>query len=168
MSFKRITAVILVIIFVFLFTSCDNKTLRDSVQSALRPSHAETDHLEETNTPIDENGIYDSRGDVSLYIKTYGHLPKNYITKKQAEALGWEGGSLRDYAPGKCIGGDRFGNYEELLPQKKNRVYKECDVDTLGKDSRGAKRIIYSNDGLIYFTADHYKSFTLLYGDENK
>ena len=64
-----------------------------------------------------------------------------------------------------CIGGDYFGNYEGLLPAQKGRKYYECDIDTLGKSKRGAKRIIYSNDGLIYYTEDHYESFELLYGE---
>ena len=70
------------------------------------------------------------------------------------------------YAKGKCIGGDFFGNYEGLLPKANGRSYTECDIDTLGKDSRGAKRIVFSNDGLIYYTDDHYESFELLYGEE--
>ena len=90
----------------------------------------------------------------------------NFITKKDAQALGWLGGSLEPYAPGKCIGGSRFGNYEGLLPEADGRTYTECDIDTLGADSRGAKRIVFSNDGLIYYTEDHYKSFELLYGEE--
>ena len=88
------------------------------------------------------------------------------MTKKEAQKLGWEGGSLEDYAPGMCIGGDYYGNYEELLPKEKGRKYYECDIDTLGKSKRGAKRIIYSDDGLIYYTDDHYASFKLLYGTE--
>lgn len=115
---------------------------------------------------IDENGSYTSRDDVALYIHTYGHLPQNFITKQQAQELGWSGGSLEPYAPGKCIGGSRFGNYEGLLPEKDGRSYTECDIDTLGASSRGAKRIVFSNDGLIYYTDDHYESFTLLYGEE--
>lgn len=115
---------------------------------------------------ISEDGSYSSRDEVALYIHTYGHLPDNFITKKQARELGWDGGSVEVYAPGKCIGGDRFGNYEGLLPEKDGRSYTECDIDTLGKSSRGAKRIIFSNDGLIYYTDDHYASFTLLYGEE--
>lgn len=109
-----------------------------------------------------EDGSYTSRDDVALYLETYGRLPDNFITKSEARALGWEGGSLEPYAPGKCIGGDKFGNYEGLLPKEDGRTYKECDIDTLGADSRGAKRIVYSNDGLIYYTEDHYASFTLL------
>jgi hypothetical protein len=109
----------------------------------------------------DEDGAYTSKEDVALYIHVYGKLPSNFITKKQAKKLGWTGGSLEEYAPGKCIGGDYFGNYEGLLP--KDQEYYECDIDTLGKKKRGAKRIIYSDDGHIYYTDDHYESFELLY-----
>ena len=131
------------------------------------PDEDETD-APTTKAPaaIDEDGWYYSKDDVALYIHTYGHLPGNYITKKQAQKLGWSNGSLERYAPGKAIGGDRFGNYEGLLPAKKGRTYTECDIDTKGAKKRGAKRIIFSNDGLIYYTGDHYESFTLLYGEE--
>ena len=120
----------------------------------------------ETEAPaLAEDGIYTSKEDVALYIHIYGCLPENFITKDEARKLGWEGGGLEDYAPGKCIGGDKFGNYEGLLPDAPGRKWTECDIDTLGKDSRGAKRIVFSNDGLIYYTDDHYESFQLLYGE---
>ena len=130
--------------------------------SAATPETAEGSQPES----LPEDGTYSSRDDVALYIHTYGHLPGNFITKKEARELGWSGGSVEDYAPGKCIGGDHFGNYEGLLPEKSGRSYTECDIDTLGSSGRGAKRIIFSNDGLIYYTDDHYASFTLLYGEE--
>lgn len=112
-----------------------------------------------------EDGVYTTKEDVALYIHLYGHLPSNFITKREAEALGWPGGSLEPYAPGMCIGGGRFGNYEGNLPTKKGRSYTECDIDTLGARSRGPKRIVFSNDGLIYYTGDHYETFELLYGE---
>lgn len=118
-----------------------------------------------TNT-LPADGSYTTKEDVALYIHTYGTLPDNFITKSEARALGWNGGSLEDYAPGMCIGGDHFGNYEGLLPEKDGRSYTECDIDTLGASGRGAKRIVFSNDGLIYYTEDHYESFILLYGEE--
>lgn len=114
---------------------------------------------------LDEEGSYTTKEDVALYIHIYGHLPENFITKDEARDLGWEGGGLEDYAPGKCIGGDKFGNYEGLLPDAPGRKWTECDIDTLGANSRGAKRIVFSNDGLIYYTDDHYESFELLYGE---
>ena len=120
----------------------------------------------EAGLTVTEDGTYDSKEEVALYIHLYGHLPSNYITKKEAEALGWPGGSLEPYAPGKCIGGSHFGNYEEKLPKAPGRTWTECDIDTMGAKSRGAKRIIFSNDGLIYYTGDHYEHFELLYGEE--
>ena len=111
--------------------------------------------------PLDVNGTYDSRDDVALYLHIYGELPQNYITKVEAKKLGWEGGSVEKYAPGKCIGGSSFGNYEGILPQ--DATYYECDINTLGKDSRGAERLVYTEDGYIYYTGDHYESFELLY-----
>ena len=122
-------------------------------------------HAPEATAAIDEAGTYTGKEDVSLYLFTYGRLPQNFITKSAARALGWNGGGLDDFEYGKCIGGDRFGNNEGLLPEAHGRDYYECDIDTLHEDSRGAKRIVFSNDGLIYYTEDHYDSFELLYGE---
>lgn len=115
---------------------------------------------------LDVDGSYTSKEDVALYLVTYGELPQNFITKNEARKLGWPGGDLRPYAPGKCIGGSSFGNYEGQLPEADGRRYYECDIDTLDASKRGAKRLIYSNDGLIYYTGDHYETFELLYGEE--
>ena len=112
----------------------------------------------------DPDGVYTSKEEVALYIHTYGELPGNFMTKNEARNLGWEGGGLDGYADGMSIGGDRFGNYEGLLPDAEGRTWTECDIDTLHAKSRGAKRIVFSNDGLIYYTEDHYESFELLYG----
>ena len=80
--------------------------------------------------------------------------------------MGWTGGSVERYTgEGTAIGGGRFGNYEGLLPKAKGRTYTECDIGTVGASSRGAKRLVFSNDGLIYYTEDHYESFELLYGE---
>lgn len=115
---------------------------------------------------VSEDGWYSSKEEVALYIHLYGHLPDNYITKREAEALGWTGGSVERYAgEGTAIGGSRFGNYEGLLPEAEGRTYTECDIDTVGASSRGARRLVFSNDGLIYYTGDHYASFELLYGE---
>lgn len=130
------------------------------------PTDTRTTSPPTTKAGLDEAGSYYSKDDVALYIHTFGHLPPNYLSKKQAQALGWSGGSLERFAPGKVIGGSRFGNYEGLLPEAPGRYYTECDIDTRGKSKRGAKRIVFSNDGLIYYTDDHYASFTLLYGEE--
>ena len=73
---------------------------------------------------------------------------------------------MEPYAPGKCIGGSQFSNYEGLLPKAPGRIYTECDINTLGRSKRGAERIVFSNDGLIFYSGDHYESFELLYGEE--
>lgn len=143
-----------------------NSSETSPVTTAPETTVPETTAPETDAEVLPEDGAYTSKDDVALYIHTYGHLPSNFITKSEARKLGWSGGSLESYAKGCSIGGDTFGNREGLLPAKKGRVYTECDIDTAGKSSRGAKRIVFSNDGLIYYTDDHYESFTLLYGEE--
>lgn len=128
-----------------------------AVQTAAIPTPAQE------SGAISEDGVYTARDEVALYIHTYGHLPSNFVTKGEARQAGWEGGGLEQYLPGMCIGGDTFGNREGLLPDAEGRIWTECDINTLGSDSRGAERIVFSNDGLIYYTGDHYESFQLLY-----
>ena len=130
------------------------------------PTPEPTAEPEPTPEPLDESGYYTTKEDVALYLHLYGHLPDNFITKKEAQALGWPGGGLDKYMKDGCIGGSYFGNYEGALPEAPGREYHECDIDTLGAGSRGAKRIVYSNDGLIFYTDDHYETFELLYGGD--
>lgn len=113
---------------------------------------------------VEKDGSYTTPEDVAEYIHTFGTLPKNFITKDEAKELGWDNkkGNLWDVAEGKSIGGDYFGNYEGLLPKAKGRKYTECDVNYEG-GYRGSERIIFSNDGLIYYTNDHYQTFIQLY-----
>ena len=122
---------------------------------------------EPTVSRIDEQGSYTSKEDVSLYIITYGHLPNNFVTKKKAREMGWKStkGNLQKVCKGCSIGGDVFTNSQKVLPTKKGRVYYECDINYNG-GYRGKERLIFSNDGLIYYTDDHYSSFKLLYGEE--
>ena len=108
--------------------------------------------------PQQGNYYYDLEN-VVLYLYLYEELPDNYITKTEAKELGWEGGSVEKYKEGAAIGGDTFGNREGLLPEEDGRTYTECDLDTDGEDSRGAKRLVFSNDGLYFYTEDHYETF---------
>lgn len=155
---KSLTAFLTIALFVLLI-GCKSVT---SEVSPL-PDASETPAQVEPINPggIDENGVYSSKGDVALYIHTYNHLPANYITKKDAENAGWDSkkGNLWDVLPGFSIGGDRFGNYEGLLP---DGAYKECDIDYAG-GKRNAKRIVFSDAGSVYYTEDHYSSFEQLY-----
>lgn len=123
---------------------------------------AEEPEITQTADTVDEHGYYYDAEHVVLYLDVYGHLPENYITKSDARALGWEGRSVEAYQEGAAIGGDRFGNREGLLPEQTGRSYTECDINTDGADSRGAERLIFSNDGLYFYTSDHYASFTEL------
>ena len=118
----------------------------------------------EAGAGIREDGSYTSRDEVALYLHTYGKLPKNFISKKDAEEQGFRfgEGDFGEAFPGMSVGGSRFGNYEGQLPEKSGRRYYECDIDYQG-GRRNAKRLVYSNDGLIFYTDDHYKSFTQLY-----
>lgn len=130
------------------------------------PEEVPEEEVPEETPAIAEDGCYTTKDDVALYIHTYGRLPDNFMTKNEARNLGWEGGGLDPYAKDMCIGGDRFGNYEGILPNADGRTWTECDIDTMNASSRGAKRMVFSNDGLIYYTEDHYETFTLLYGEE--
>lgn len=164
---RKLTALLLLLALLLSLTACgDAVQTIDAVQQAAQTVQELADAQEEETPDIEEDGTYTTKEDVARYIHTYGHLPDNFITKKQAQALGWEGGSLEPYAPGKCIGGSRFGNYEGTLPEKDGRTYTECNIDTLGASKRGAKRIVFSNDGLIYYTEDHYETLELLYGED--
>ena len=165
MKRRKILLVLLAILTIITCGACKGDTPQTSTPVQTQKADISPIALP-TQAPLDESGSYDSKEDVGLYIHLYGHLPPNYITKKEAQALGWGGGSLEPYAPGKCIGGSRFGNYEGLLPEKDGRIYTECDIDTLGADSRGSKRIVFSNDGLIFYTDDHYNTFTQLYEED--
>ena len=128
------------------------------------PDQGQEDGAQDPGQAIAEDGSYTTKEDVALYIHTYGKLPPNFITKKEAQKLGWNSreGNLDEVAPGKSIGGDYFGNYEGRLPEKNGRTYRECDIDYKG-GYRGGKRIIYSDDGLIYYTEDYYETFEQLY-----
>jgi len=180
---KRLLSVLLVLMLVFT-TACAGFTKDEIIDIA---SDVATDLIEDALIESDEQPTEEIPSDVSfeeseydytslvvegeyyydvervvLYIHTYGELPDNYITKNEARDLGWEGGSVEPYLEGAAIGGDYFGNREELLPEADGREYTECDIDTLGYGSRGARRLVFSNDGLYFYTDDHYESFTEL------
>lgn len=145
---------------------CSEANVQQNSEAHLEASSEASSQSEEA--VLQENEEYYSTEEVALYLHLYGHLPDNYITKKEAMEAGWVSseGNLWEVTDHKCIGGDRFGNYDEKLPVQDGRKYYECDVEYAG-GYRGASRIICSNDGLIYYTGDHYETFTLLYGEED-
>ena len=136
----------------------ETTTIAESEEETLQES------VTEKEVQVEENGNYTSKEEVALYIHTYGKLPVNYITKKEAQDMGWDPskGNLSDILPGMSIGGSAFGNYEGALPRANGRIYFECDIDYDG-GYRGAKRLVYSNDGLVFYTEDHYNTFEQIY-----
>ena len=101
---------------------------------------------------------------IADYLFEHGELPDNFITKKEAQALGWDSSRnyVSDVAPGKSIGGDWFGNYQGKLPRARGRTFRECDCNYV-KGRRKDDRIVWSSDGRVWFTDDHYETFTELF-----
>ncbi len=157
---KKILALLLTLALLLSFSACTLPALELPVPDTQSTS---TDPSSEAEAYLDPDADYYSKEDVALYIHQYGHLPGNFITKSEASSN--FGGNKNAMSQGYRIGGDRFGNYEGLLPKKADRTWTECDIVSPGGTSRGAKRIVFSNDGLVYYTDDHYESFTLLYGE---
>lgn len=111
---------------------------------------------------IQEGDSYTDKESVAYYIHSYHCLPPNYITKSQARKLGWnQNNNLWEVAPGKSIGGGLYPLQDKALPQADGRIWYECDIDYQGGE-RGRKRILYSNDELIYYTEDN-EHFEQLY-----
>ncbi len=119
----------------------------------------------DTATPtVYEDASYTSKDEVAAYIHEFGHLPPNFISKTKARAAGWDSsaGNLDEVLPGKSIGGSKFWDDDDQLPDASGRTWTECDINYQG-GYRGAERIVFSNDGLIFYTPDHYKTFEQLY-----
>lgn len=161
MNKKTRTIVIIILLLLAAFYLFGPKQGTEAPQAVEPASQAVTLPQEES---IREDGFYTGKEDVALYIHTFGHLPDNFLTKDEAEDLGWVSnkGNLWKVTDHMSIGGDYFGNYEKKLPQQKGRKYYECDINYNG-GTRGAERIIFSNDGLIFYTEDHYNTFEQLY-----
>lgn len=153
------------ILAISLFTGCSVDLIENDADysiSSYDNHDISAEALEYAESIVEKDGVYTTPATVAAYLHTFNKLPSNFITKKEAQQLGWDSkkGNLTDVAPGMSIGGDRFGNYEEVLPKKKK--YTECDVN-YESGYRGSERIVFSNDGDIYYTADHYETFTQLY-----
>jgi len=176
LRFARMLAAILAAVFALGMCACfgpaDGPGASTRSQTA-SPSVSEASAAQESSTSasqaseyqvIDEDGWYTSKDEVALYIHEYGRLPGNYLTKSEARKAGWvpSKGNLAKVCPGMSIGGDTFYNDEGELPDARGRSYRECDIDYVS-GKRGAKRIVFSNDGLIFYTDDHYRTFEQLY-----
>ena len=141
----------------------ENKQEKKTYNQNANNGQAERNNNAAAKVDVVKGKAYTDRDHVAAYIHVFKTLPPNYITKGQANKLGWKTkGTLDQVAPGKSIGGDRYGNYEKKLPDKQGRTWKECDIDYV-RGNRNAKRICFSNDGLIYYTSSHYQMFERLY-----
>lgn len=157
---KKLKTFSLWALLIFLLTACTSSgLLEENFQTEIS-----TEQLTET---VVYNEWYSTKEEVAEYIHLYEELPPNYLTKNEARELGWdnEKGNLWEVAEGMSIGGDYFGNREGLLPEEPSRDYYEADINYQG-GYRNSERIVFSNDGLIYYTDDHYESFEHLYGEE--
>ena len=156
MNLKKLLALILALLLFAL------PVLGEEIDVLVEDGVAVTDEL------LVEYGYdYSTPEEVALYLYVFVELPPNFLTKAEARELGWVSseGNLWEVADGMSIGGDVFGNREGLLPEEDDRVWYECDVNYYG-GFRGGERVVFSDDGLIYYTGDHYESFELLYGEE--
>lgn len=152
------------ILFLLGFVGCQTTKIAAPAATNQIQKDQPTNKTDTIEVQVKKEKSYSTKDEVAAYIYKFKTLPANYITKIEAQKLGWDNskGNLWKVTNQKSIGGDRFGNLEGLLPKAKGRQYYECDINYNG-GYRGAERIIYSNDGLIFYTNDHYKTFKKLY-----
>lgn len=171
---KKINALLFLITFlvVFFLTNSKKENAIAKINKASEQIKVEKTRDNKTSDKftileVKENSSYGSRDEVASYIIKFNKLPKNYLSKKEATSLGWiaKEGNLREIKKDANIGGDIFRNLEGRLPNKKGRVWREADVNYKG-GKRGPERLLYSSDRLIYYTKDHYDTFSLMYGGE--
>jgi ribonuclease T1 len=172
-SWNKLLVLALTIFLLITFVGCgspEKESPTNMPDSGVSSEKKETDNVQDntylstTNIKIEKGLRYTSKEEVAAYIHDFHELPPNYLTKKEAQNMGWDNskGNLWDVTDQKSIGGDYFYNREGLLPKAEGRLYYECDINYSG-GYRGAERIVYSNDGLIFYTDDHYESFERIY-----
>jgi hypothetical protein len=148
-----IILLLVVIIGIMTYNSCSGK-MQPNVPKIDSPNTANTNKI---NKDIDE---LTKEEVVVSYVEKNKKLPEYYITKKEAREKGWNAsdGNLCDILPGRAIGGDIFSNREGKLPAQNGRTWYEADLNyNCGR--RNADRILFSNDGMIFVTHDHYQNF---------
>ena len=166
---RIIRVLVLLLAAVFLLGGCTANALETARSKKNTATPAVAVEPTAVPEPAATPGPLDEAQRIADYLFEYGKLPDNFIRKRDAQALGWDGryNYVSDVAPGKSIGGDYFGNYEKKLPVVEGRKYYEADCFYQG-GSRNAYRIIYSNDGHVWYTGDHYNTFTELFPTEKE
>ena len=103
-----------------------------------------------------------NKGDqgADAYLFFLHRLPPEYVTKDEEKNAGWKNkkGNLDTVLPGKSIGGDIYRNDDRKLPHKNGRTWYEADINYTG-GYRNHDRVLYSDDGLIFITYDHYHTY---------
>ena len=159
-----LAVLLLAALFKFIIPDSSTALGQNQPQSEFRGGSTEKNVAAAPTANVVKDGIYTSKDEVAAYIYKFGELPRNFIAKKDALALGWDAksGNLWQVTDKKSIGGDHFSNREKKLPSADGRKWFECDIGYRG-GRRGAERIVFSSDGLIYYTPDHYENFYLLF-----
>ena len=155
------------LLLMYLFNNYKIEKKKDVVNSEIFEQNSSKNKLEtsseqKSNISLSAQNIDEltQKNIVIPYIKKHGELPDYYITKSEAKSLGWvpSKGNLCEVAPGKAIGGDIWTNRQKSLPTKSGRKYFEADLN-YNCGNRNADRVVFSNDGLVFVTFDHYRSF---------
>lgn len=138
--------------------------MTESEMDAMGEMEEEEEDDSQQGVTVEEDGIYTSMEEVSVYIHTYGHLPSNYITSEEAAELGYDESqvNLSEVAPGKSIGGDVYENEENMIPVEEGLTYHQCDINSENGE-RTDERLVYSNEGDIYYTPDLFETFQRIY-----
>lgn len=161
----RVASIVFAALLCLLLAACNGSGMSSKGASEPGSSAASTVSTSSAaSLSVSEDGSYTSKDEVAAYIHEFGHLPGNFISKNKARKAGWvpSKGNLDEVCPGKSIGGSVFYNDDGVLPDARGRTWTECDIGYTG-GFRGAERIVFSNDGLIFYTADHYQTFEQLY-----
>lgn len=156
---KKSSSVIIILLLVIIGILLYNNYSQKTVVTPKPPENVTTDKQDE-NKPAGQIDELTKESAVVPFVKQNGTLPEFYITKKEARQHGWDAakGNLCDVLPGRAIGGDIFTNRERSLPTKKGRTWYEADLN-YNCGHRNSHRLLFSNDGLVYVTHDHYKTF---------
>ena len=164
---RKITVILLALLAVIMcLTGCEalkNATEKESTPTEKAAVTVTASAAAPEKGPVVTGPIIEPQA-IADYLFEHGTLPDNFITKNEAKALGWDSSRnyVSDVAPGKSIGGDYFANREKILPDVRGRTYREADCwYTEGK--RRGERIVYSSDGHVWYTEDHYQTFTELF-----
>ena len=139
----------------------DGKILRIGDRSVDRPPAHPNCRCD--TVPLDAvqagSATKDRKNGADSWIKQFDELPEYYITEAELLKLGWRRGkSPAKYAPGKMATMGIYLNGNKHLPTAPGRIWYEADINYYS-GKRNRHRLLWSNDGLIFVTYDHYETF---------